>query len=249
MWLVSVTLASAGPSVLALPWIVGVLVAAFAAHSRQMQLSPREERDALFAAVQENAELRRILVSPSLFVVRYFSKSLPDLIPHLRDYAALSAAQTSGIAALSPQISAFPPELNKDVGAMIDRRSKTHWSTYKGAQTGGESLLIRFPAPASLRAVELSTGAFPTDFPRGLAISTGTCSLEETPQISFSDWQGALAFTPSGFPYFSGQNDVKILLPPGPPLGCLLIKQTGSAPFDWSVTELKATVQAPNAED
>jgi hypothetical protein len=132
---------------------------------------------------------------------------------------------------------------------VTDGDPKTRWSNHRGGQRGDERITVRLPHPIQIRGLELDPGDYRTDFPRGLTIRAGSCADERTalapPKIPLStlfsarSWQGPLHFTPQGYAYFGGQEQVKIIFPQLSTVECLVIEQTGHAAFDWSVAELR----------
>lgn len=134
---------------------------------------------------------------------------------------------------------------------ILDSDPTTRWSPRTGKQDGSEWLLFKFNKLMTLDALELLTGNFFTDFPNGIAIAySQDCSKDSsdkldlqnwgfTDLLSLESWQGSIEYTNDGFPFFAGQSNARILLPETIETRCLLVKQTGKAPVDWSVVGVK----------
>ena len=127
---------------------------------------------------------------------------------------------------------------------------KGRWSPKRGFQDGTEWLHIFFNTPRRLSGLELNTGSFPADFPRGLRLSyLPSCRDKEREDHSalssyrillhLPAWQGEILFTPLGYPYYGAQSAVRIHFPEVIEAQCLLIQQTAKeANFDWSVAKI-----------
>lgn len=123
------------------------------------------------------------------------------------------------------------------------------WSPGRGFQDGSEWIQVFFKTPAEMSGVELATGPYLADFPRGLRVSyLSSCAGPQTADkfSSYSvlsdqpSWPGEIKFTDAGFPYYGAQAVVKIHFPQSVTAQCLLIQQTAKEPnFDWSVVEIK----------
>ena len=133
-----------------------------------------------------------------------------------------------------------------ELAKAFDGRANTRWSTKLGRQSGEEWVLLHLSHQVMMDGMDISLPKHPTDFPRGLSLSTSTECTGITPdstswQIVFSepDWQGSISATPSGHPFFRAQSDVSISLPRPVRAGCLLVRQTGrSSTFEWSIAEI-----------
>jgi hypothetical protein len=98
--------------------------------------------------------------------------------------------------------------------------------------------------------LKLSIGAFKSDFPRGLRVSTfKSCptinDFQFTPHsdkielFKANPWQGTIEFTQAGLPYFAPQTRVIARFKSALDLQCLLIEQLGIDPhYDWSIAEM-----------
>jgi hypothetical protein len=144
-------------------------------------------------------------------------------------------------------LTAFGASVNASLGdttmmlkVVSDSDPRTRWSTQRGGQHGDERIEISFSKPTTVSGIELDTGTFTTDFPRGLTVvGTNGSSNPTRCHAEFPSWQGSIARTPSGHPYFTGQHEVRIIFPEPCLLTTLSLKQTGSAPFDWSIAEIR----------
>jgi hypothetical protein len=125
---------------------------------------------------------------------------------------------------------------------LIDGSRHTRWHSGDAGQTGEELLQIRFRTPTKIRGVELDPGEYTTDFPRGLLIRGGSCDESQAKTFAFyPSWQGALSFTPLGFPFFAGQDAVRVFFDHEELIECLFIRQTSKSSFNWSVAEFRVT--------
>lgn len=188
----------------------------------------------------KDMDLRRILCSPSAAVIRYFAEDHPELVRDLSDLKALSKRARIDVSSLGASIS-ISPEPHPTVLAQA-KTAETYWrwSPRRGKQYGDEVLTIRFPAPTTIRGVELDPGNYPTDFPRGLTIRGGDCDGGPTRVLSRNPtWQGSLSFTPRAYPYLSPRSQVRVFFSQPETVSCLFAHQTGQALFDWSISRVR----------
>jgi hypothetical protein len=122
---------------------------------------------------------------------------------------------------------------------LLDEKNTTSWSTAGKSQNGSEYLSLSFNTPVRMRALEIDPGKHPTDFPRGLLISANTCSSQGEVLAAHPTWQGALALTQRGFPFYKGQQKVVLAFADNKELSGLCIRQTSLSSFEWSVAELR----------
>ena len=176
---------------------------------------------------------REIETSPSLAVFQYLQESTSELTADAHTLKATAELPTSSLQGL---IQSVKGGRNEGSEPLTDGDPKTRWSS---AQRGDESLSVTFTSPQTLRGIELDPGAFTSDFPRGIEVLGTTVEDKEIKLVSFASWQGSVAFTPLGYPYFLGQHEVRVLFGHAETLKRLTIRQTGKAPFDWSVAEIK----------
>ena len=99
----------------------------------------------------------------------------------------------------------------------------------------------------------MTTGAFFTDYPRGLDIFIEEgCEIDEseqTPAFSIPHYMGPILFSSDGFPYYGPHHKARVVFP-RPLMGhCFRITQTGWAKFDWSVVELRLAGDLPVKEN
>jgi hypothetical protein len=138
------------------------------------------------------------------------------------------------------QLETSPLGNGRTLDRVADRSAHTRWTSNRSQQVGDEVLTFRFSHPTPTRGLELDPGEYSTDFPRGLTVRGGPCREEEARQLAyFPSWQGALSFTTDGFPYFSGQSDVRMLFGKEESVECIFVRQTSAAPFAWSVAEAR----------
>lgn len=134
------------------------------------------------------------------------------------------------------------------ISFLYDGKRDTRWSAETGRQIGNEWLSVRLlDGPTKLAGMQLMTGEFLTDYARGLAIYYAkSCVVPLTPEspkeevFNEAEWQGELAITRDGFPYFKEERYTRLLFGAEIDAQCLLIKQIGkSSSYDWSVTDLR----------
>ncbi len=178
------------------------------------------------------------LVSPSWYVYRHFNFSPAT------DKIEQSVRHTPGFSELTVEASAQNEAII--FGQMLDDKRDTRWSPNAGRQDGSEWVRYNFFKPMIIRGIELSTGTFVTDFPRGLRITASTQCDGSGPILPASQrlfeqrsWQGPLRFTNDGFPYFGGEHIVEAIFDAPTSVGCLVVAQIGHEPhFDWSIAEM-----------
>jgi F5/8 type C domain len=122
-------------------------------------------------------------------------------------------------------------------GLVVDGRLETRWWT-QAPQRPGAQLQVDFPEPVALMGVDLDLGAFPADYPRGLAVEVsgepGHWERLDTAPLLFGRlrWAGLHVLR-------DGVERVSVRFPPVRARGLRLV-QTGSDPvFPWSVAELR----------
>lgn len=133
---------------------------------------------------------------------------------------------------------------------LVDGKPRRRWSPKRGYQAGDEWLHLYLKTPRPVAAIELSTGQFLADFPRGIRLSYLPECAEPLPGepagsasysvlIDHPSWQGEILFTPAGFPYYGTQSEVRIHFPRVIEAQCLFIEQTArDLNFDWSVAKI-----------
>jgi hypothetical protein len=197
--------------------------------------SPSLER---FVMEQKAAGDGKMVDSPSLYPLFLRGARFAD--PHFR--ACLT--KTS--------LGAIPHEIDvsansEQIPSLYDGRRDTRWTTGGGHQLGSEWLSVRFKnGSKEIVGIQLMTGEFLTDFARGLEVSySPRCSslltLETPGTVIFHEreWQGELAATSDGYPYFKEERYTQLLFDREIDAQCLLIRQIAKASYDWSVTDLR----------
>ena len=230
-WLLSVTVITTSKRLVAIPVVLTLLIVA---HASQTRGYPYEIRRYGYASITE--------VSPSAAVVKHIAQAITadssEMLkrPLLQDFTP--SAQSLGNFSTSLKTSLNP--LKGALAAVTDGDPKTRWTTGQSAQHGDEIVEIIFNTPTLVGGIELDTGEFTTDFPRGLEV-TGTSATKDgtTCAASFPSWQGSVARTPKGSLYFTGQHEVQVIFPAPCLLKSISIKQTGKATFDWSIAEIR----------
>lgn len=185
-------------------------------------------------ATTSDPELRKILCSPSSAVIRHFAYQHPSLMEDLAEIKhksrQASGEVTNAVATITMAPTSTPPPTEQ----------YWRWSSRRGRQVGDEVLTVAFHQPTTLRGVELDSGTYFTDFPRGIEILGGPCDQSQA-RVLFSapSWQGSLAFTPHGYPYLASRATVKALFNNEEQVSCLFVRQTGKALVDWSVSRVR----------
>lgn len=192
------------------------------------------------AAIHEDASLRRVAISPSFGVIRTFERSTPGFLANLETFKTLAQQEMRSILPSEATVETTPAGNSRTLDRMGDRSAHTRWTSDRTQQVGDELVTFRFSRPTLVRGLELDPGEYATDFPRGLTVRGGQCREEEARELAyFPSWQGALSFTTDGFPYFSGQSDVRVLFGKEELVECIFVQQTSTAPFAWSVAEVR----------
>lgn len=230
-WLISLTLVSSTRVLVSLP-LLFALVGAIGAFSPAFQ--PTAPEVSVVASTGE--------VSPSTAVVRHMARALSATSPQ-----DLKRPLLDGYIPSFEPLTKFNASITSPLGEtaelalrVSDGDPRTRWATGRGVQNGDESVEILFSRPTQVSGIELDTGTFTADFPRGLSV-LGTNSAGEATRCHahFPSWQGSVARTPKGFPYYTGQHEVRIIFPEPCVLTKIAIKQTGVATFDWSIAEVR----------
>lgn len=192
------------------------------------------------AAALEDESLRRVAISPSLGTIWAFERSTTGFLKNLETFKALAQQKMQTISSSEATLETSPLGNGRTLDRVADRSAHTRWTSNRSQQVGDEVLTFRFSHPTPTRGLELDPGEYSTDFPRGLTVRGGPCREEEARQLAyFPSWQGALSFTTDGFPYFSGQSDVRMLFGKEESVECIFVRQTSAAPFAWSVAEAR----------
>ena len=111
---------------------------------------------------------------------------------------------------------------------------------------------IAFERPIVVSGVRVETGRYYTDFPRGIAVQVAeSCSSDDAGRTSYATVfrrqrnEGEILYTADGFPYFSEQHNLSVVLPEPVQAQCLLLQQIGSDDhYEWSVSELELSAVA-----
>jgi hypothetical protein len=226
-------------------WIIGRQTS-----SPQLQIpgaatTMMELRDLAHTDASAAARYTNFVISPSYAVLRQSDVGMFQETQRAIELERVAAATMGAV------LSASNGE-RRELDRALDRDRATRWSTHHGAQRGDEWMCARFERAELLRGIELSPGTYASDFPRGLTISAAADCLEpltpDSPALSivgrFPSWQGAVLYTPSGLPYFSGQNDVKVRFGAVTAVRCVCAMQTGTNDsFDWSVADVYGLVE------
>ncbi len=131
----------------------------------------------------------------------------------------------------------------EDTKLLADKDPTSHWGTKLTKQLGDEWVKLTFSKPVAIEGISLDSGYRHTDFPRGLRISSSAdCSQNLTASQTFfmkNPWNGSIAFTKLGYPYYTHESMVKVFFP-RQTVACLKIEQIGeNQNFDWAINEIK----------
>lgn len=136
----------------------------------------------------------------------------------------------------------------EDLTFLLDQNDRTRWSPLQGQQSGDEWIELTFANPKQICGIEVTTGNFSSDYPRGLEIET--CG--EIPAVklfSAHPWRGQLLWTKNGYPYLLPPRKVVARFAAPQTISCLRIRQTGKdAQFDWSVSAIRLLIPSNSAD-
>jgi hypothetical protein len=230
-WLLAVTVVTTSKRLVAIPVVVTLLIVAQASQTRGY---PYDLRRYSYDSVTE--------ISPSAAVVKHVAQAISadssEMLKRPLLQGFTPSAQSLGKFSASLKTSVNP--LQGALAAVTDGDPATRWTTGQSAQHGEEIVEITFDTPTMVGGIELDTGNFTTDFPRGLEVTSTNATQDSTTcSASFPSWQGSVTRTPKGSLYFTGQHEVQVIFPAPCLLKSISIKQTGTAIFDWSIAEIK----------
>lgn len=176
--------------------------------------------------------LRKLMISPSLQVVARYGSWITELEGIRDDFRSPGRL-------VARTFSSIEGDVESSHRVLYDRNSSTRWTSSGAVQRPDTRLCMEFRQPLKIRGVEASPGAFHSDFPRGIAIEAGeTCQASRVVEKR-APWLGTIKFTEDGYPYYSHQGEVKVVLTEPVEAGCVCIVQTENfAGHDWSVAEL-----------
>jgi len=200
------------------------------------------------AAYSLDPTKREYFTSPSLFVMQYFNYLfIPNGVVDTSNTIPRTSLSSLPLKGAVLKVETTPPSSSIQSENMFDGDVATRWSPGGGVQSGGESIILYFSTPLSFEGLQVNTGNFKTDFPRGIRISIPekcTNNLSTTGIWTFPEWQGSLQFSVDNAPYFGSQSDVVIPFGATVVTSCLIIEQIGSdSHYDWSVAEIVRLVK------
>ncbi|MCB0358043.1 MAG: hypothetical protein KDD44_00350 [Bdellovibrionales bacterium] len=183
--------------------------------------------------VSQHAGFSQRLLSPSYAVI--WRRGIEVLV-HPERFQRVDFVHRDDV-----QLTVGPQGAGRDPQMMNDGDEQTRWSFERGSQSGDEQIHVRFPSAVALDGVELSTGPFVTDFPRGIAIAADPqCNNQEREVFREPSWLGPVKYTSDGYPFFATQNFVQVIFPKTVEARCFVVRQIGtSSHYDWSVTEIR----------
>ncbi|NLF24142.1 MAG: hypothetical protein GX589_00590 [Deltaproteobacteria bacterium] len=184
------------------------------------------------------ARYKHILLSPSYSLINSYGVSLLD------DQAIFTAPVFRDIDFDGVIFSDSNGARGGDLFRLQPENEGKRWIAHHGGQRGDEWLHVYFPKLLKIRGVELFTGEFKADFPRGVEVLISRSCVAEVDDFGSYDqildmpiWQGSVQFSAKGYPYYGAQAEVKLIFPAPVETRCLLIKQTGHSPYyEWSLT-------------
>jgi hypothetical protein len=181
-----------------------------------------------------------LVLSPSATIFRSLVESGEDVPRWIESVKASSKLRAKDSSELGAKIEIHPAPRPEMLDAAKRSESHWRWSTRTGMQRGDELLTIRFTSPTSVNGIELDPGPYFTDYPRGLKISGGPCDLAAAKEIvDYPIWQGAVKVTYRGIPYYTPRNEVRAIFTSQQTVECIFVRQTGKAPFDWSISRVR----------
>lgn len=197
---------------------------------------------AAYLAPSASPEVRRLVASPSSSVIRHFLRQDSLFLTRLEHYRQQSSAHFVDLFRQGGSYSLVPSVPLRDP----TQPGRPRLSTGIARQVGGEVCTAKLPQEGLVSGIEVSPGRNWGDFPRGMVISAGSCDRASAKHVvTVDDWQGPLLFTADGFPYWGRHHFVKVLFPQAVSVQCLFVEQTGSAPYDWAVDQVKVLSTHP----
>lgn len=179
------------------------------------------------------------LRSPSATIIRQHSNSLDQLSSHLARTNEVMRSRPRNARTLGATITMVPTPSKDKLALSRQTDPEARISPLSGTQSGKELLTISFPTAVDIRGIELDTGRYFSDYPRGIHISGDNCSSNAPTTIaSIAEWHGALRQTTTGLPYYDVPHNVTIIFSKSHRVQCLYIRQTGQASVDWSITKV-----------
>jgi hypothetical protein len=183
---------------------------------------------------------RELVLSPSANIFRNLIESGENIPSWIEGVKTASKLKARDSAELGASIEISPAPSTEVIEAAKKSETNWRWSTRTGMQRGDELLTIRFEAATVVNGVELDPGQYFTDYPRGLRITGGSCDQNTAEEIvDYPIWQGSLRVTYRGLPYYTPRNQVKVIFSSPRTVQCIFVRQTGKAPFDWSISRVR----------
>jgi hypothetical protein len=204
--------------------------------------SPRDTIKKLRIAAANSEHRTSILASPSLLLTSEKGFSAIERLKSLTNTTKISVRELKGT------ITSFQKASDTKIRKRLsDDNDETRWSPSRGAQYGDEWLRIELPTLSAIEGVELLTGRYFTDFPRGVRVEQ--CSDPNHPLVEIQNWKGSLELSTQGYPYYGSEHQCRVLFKETISTQCFIIRQIGTDPhFDWSVSELRLIVPSPSQE-
>ncbi len=200
---------------------------------------------AAYLAPSASAEVRRLVASPSSSVIRNLLRQDPLFLDHIDYYHHKASGHFHDLFRQGGSYSLAPSVPLRDPA----QPGRPRLSTGIARQVGGELCTAKLPKETLVSGVEISPGRNWGDFPRSMTISAGPCDRASAKHVVTVDgWQGPLLFTSDGFPYWGRHHFVRVIFPQPVSAQCLFVEQTGTAPYDWSVDQVKVLSTHPQLD-
>ena len=181
-----------------------------------------------------------LLFTPSRVVVE---QSTEQVVSTLRNRESVLHPIASFDATITA--SANTPDARK----LIDPPPGWRWTSGGGAQRGTEWLAVRVAQPELISGITIDSGDYLSDFARGISVlGTPSCPpdwdpahgqlIRAEPLATIDHWRGPIAVTPKGLLYYGPLTKMTVFFARPTTMQCLLIRQTGTAPYDWSIMKI-----------
>jgi hypothetical protein len=197
-----------------------------------------------------NPSLRSVAVSPSAAtLIHHIHATATDPAQTLANIATLDDATWQKVSRVTASVETSLDGAPADQGAEPSTRKLFPIKFTRSL--GSEFISVSFSTPITTQGLRIKLGKHTSDFAPGLLIQNGPCSAPLQTLINAPDWQGAISLTPSGYPYFLGQDDIRIIFANPISTSALCLRNTRSSNFDWYVgrIDLMSTSPSPDTSD
>ncbi len=181
-----------------------------------------------------------LLFTPSRVVTE---QSTDQVVATIRNQESVIQPMTSFDATITASANA------SDAGKLIDPPPGWRWTSGGGTQRGIEWLAVRVAKPELLSGITIDSGDYLSDFARGISVlGAPSCPpdwdpahgepIRVEPLATINDWRGPIAVTPKGLLYYGPLTKMTVYFNRPTITQCILIRQTGTAPYDWSIMKI-----------